>query len=78
MPKRNGTGPRGRGPLTGRRMGPGGNENELNSFPGQTQNLRRRIMNGFGNMFGWKRGRSKGIQRPGQGRRGGRGSIKNR
>ena len=78
MPRRNGTGPQGRGSLTGRRMGLCGNENERIPVPNQTQTLRKRKGNGFGNMFGWKRDRSQGIQGKGQGRRGRRGRFKNR
>jgi len=76
MPRRNGTGPQGRGPLTGRSLGLCGNENGRIPVRGQTQSLRKRIRNRFGNMFGWKRGRSQGFQEKGQGRRAGRGRFK--
>ena len=82
MPRGDGTGPQGQGPLTGRGMGSCGDvNNQSNQSPalGQGQTFGQRVRSGFSNVFGLgqsksgRGGRGQGGQGRGQGRGGGRG-----
>lgn len=68
MPRGDGTGPQGQGPLTGRGMGSCSDMKQSNSPVGQNQSFGGRLVSGIGRMFGY--GQRKG-QGAGQGRRGG-------
>jgi len=68
MPRGDGTGPQGQGPLTGRGMGSCGGGGQSNSPVDQNQSFGGRLLSGIGRMFG--NGQRKGGG-AGQGRRGG-------
>ncbi|MBN2412925.1 DUF5320 domain-containing protein [candidate division KSB1 bacterium] len=69
MPKGDGTGPQGRGPMTGRGMGSCGEGRQSDNLVDQNQNFGGRLLSGIGRMFGY--GQRKGGGNTGKGRRGG-------
>ena len=73
MPRGDGTGPEGQGPLTGRGLGPCGSGSDAS---GQNQTLGRRLFSGIGNVFNnFRQGQGMGGGR-GQGRGSGRGTSR--
>lgn len=72
MPAGDGTGPQGRGPLTGRGLGPCGTTNSQTAIDRQNLNWGQRLLSGFINTFSTGRG-SGMVRGRGLGRRGGQG-----
>ena len=67
MPRGDGTGPQGQGPLTGRGMGSCGSGGLLNTPVGQNQTLRGRLLSGIGRMFGYGQRKGGGTGQRGRG-----------
>jgi len=68
MPRGDGTGPQGQGPLTGRGMGSCGDGGQANGPVDPNQSFGGRLLSGIGRMFGAGQRKGGGT---GQGRRGG-------
>ncbi len=68
MPRGDGTGPQGRGSLSGKGMGPCGDGEQSNSPVGQNRTFGGRLVSGIGRMLGYGQRKGGGA---GQGRRDG-------